>query len=190
MSWTAERSWLSLESFELKPVWLELHKFFSSRKSAIKLKISFSTFFPKIDKRETGTFWTKETFKTVSFNLKSDSSFLLIRKEEWNNWYFLPLTPFRMGFFRAAHGWALPKICHTYPTMMKLGSVIPYPKKVQKIYESGNAPLEFCWHQHFLTRNQQILLYQEIQIQIVFWYIISIYFNFSWVFIDCYNKHG
>ena len=134
MSWTAERSWLSLESFELKPVWLELHKFFSSRKSAIKLKISFSTFFPKIDKRETGTFWTKETFKTVSFNLKSDSSFLLIRKEEWNNWYFLPLTPFRMGFFRAAHGWALPKICHTYPTMMKLGSVIPYLKKIEKIW--------------------------------------------------------
>ena len=25
---------------------------------------------------------------------------------------------------------------------------------------------------------------------IAFWYIISIYFNFSWVFIDCYNKHG
>ena len=23
-----------------------------------------------------------------------------------------------------------------------------------------------------------------------FWYIISIYFNFSWVFKDCYNKHG
>ena len=24
---------------------------------------------------------------------------------------------------------ALPKICHTYPTMMKLGTVIPYLKK-------------------------------------------------------------
>ena len=32
-----------------------------------------------------------------------------------------------MGIFRAAHGWGgqkgpLSKICHTYPTMMKLGS--------------------------------------------------------------------
>ena len=58
----------------------------------------------------------------------------------------------------------LPKICHTYPTMMKLGTVIPYPKKIQKIYESRDTPLEFCWHQHFFTGNQQVLLYQEIQI--------------------------
>ena len=61
-----------------------------------------------------------------------------------------------------------PKICHTYPTMMKLRPFIPYPKKFQKIYESRNTPLEFCGHQYFFTGNQQILLYQEIQIQIVF----------------------
>ena len=58
------------------------------------------------------------------------------------------LTLFKMGFFRAAHGWGgeapLPKICHTYPTMLKLGTVIPYPKKIQKIYESRDTPLEFC----------------------------------------------
>ena len=57
-----------------------------------------------------------------------------------------------MGFFDAAHGWGgggqkgppLPKICHTYPTLMKLGTVIPYPKEIQKIYESRDTPLEFC----------------------------------------------
>ena len=60
------------------------------------------------------------------------------------------LTLFRMGFFGAAHGWGepkrppLPKICHTYPAMMKLGAVIPYPKKIQKIYESRDTPLELC----------------------------------------------
>ena len=27
---------------------------------------------------------------------------------------------------------ALPKICHTYPKMMKLGKVVPYLKKIQK----------------------------------------------------------
>ena len=75
-----------------------------------------------------------------------------------------------MGFFGAAHGWGggkkapLHKICHTYPTMMKLGRVIPQPKEIQKIHESRDTPLEFCWHQHFFTGNQQILLYREIQI--------------------------
>ena len=48
-----------------------------------------------------------------------------------------------MGLFGAAHGWGggggedakkplLPKICHTYPTNMKLGTLIPYLKKIQK----------------------------------------------------------
>ena len=32
----------------------------------------------------------------------------------------------------------LPKICYTYPTMMKLGAVIPYLKKIQKIYKLRN----------------------------------------------------
>ena len=57
------------------------------------------------------------------------------------------LTLFRMGIFRAAYGWRrskrspLPKICHTYPTMMKVGAVIPYLKKIQKMYESSAHPL-------------------------------------------------
>ena len=29
-------------------------------------------------------------------------------------------------------------------TVMKLGTVIPYQKKVQKIYESHVKPIEFC----------------------------------------------
>ena len=84
------------------------------------------------------------------------------------------LTLFRIGFFGAAHwcGWGrggafwalLPKIRHTYPTMMKLGTVISYLKRIQKIYESRDTPPEFYWHQHLFTGNQQILLYQEIQI--------------------------
>ena len=56
-----------------------------------------------------------------------------------------------MGFLLAAHGSGgeqkspphLPKICHIYPIMMKLGTVIPYPKKIQKIYESRDTPREF-----------------------------------------------
>ena len=49
------------------------------------------------------------------------------------------LTLFRMGIFGAPHGLGggrqkgpLPKFCHRYPTMMKLGTVIPYLKKDSK----------------------------------------------------------
>ena len=83
---------------------------------------------------------------------------------------FRSLTLFRMGLFGAAQGWGdqkvppLHKICHSYPTMMKLGTLTPYLKKIEKIYKSRDTPLEFYWHQQFFTRNWQILLYQEIQI--------------------------
>ena len=53
-----------------------------------------------------------------------------------------------MGFFGATHGWGdqegpLSKICHTYPTMMKFGTVIPYLKKIQKIHKLRDMALEF-----------------------------------------------
>ena len=59
------------------------------------------------------------------------------------------LALLRMGIFGAAHGWGweqkgpFPKICHIYPTMMKLGAVIPYLNKIQKIYESRGTLPEF-----------------------------------------------
>ena len=62
---------------------------------------------------------------------------------------FSMLTLFRMGLFGAAHrlgsgqkGPLLPNICQTYPTMIKLAIVILYLKKIQKIYESHDRPLE------------------------------------------------
>ena len=53
-----------------------------------------------------------------------------------------------MGLLGGVHGLGggkkspLPKICHTYPAMMKLGTVIP--KEDQKKYKSRDAFLEFC----------------------------------------------
>ena len=38
----------------------------------------------------------------------------------------------------------LPKICQTYPTKIKLGTVMPYLRKIQKIYKSRDTPPEFC----------------------------------------------
>ena len=48
----------------------------------------------------------------------------------------------RMGGEAKRH--PFPKICHTYPTIMKLGTVIPYLKKIQKIYESRDTHPDFC----------------------------------------------
>ena len=89
-----------------------------------------------------------------------------------------------MGGWEGGAKYPLPKICQTYPTMITLGTVIPYLKKIQKISESRDTLPEFCWHQHFFTGNQEILLYQEIQMWIAVLYIISTSFNFCWVFKD------
>ena len=59
------------------------------------------------------------------------------------------LTLFRMGLSGATHGWGkgqnapfLPKICHAYPTMIKLSSYTLL-KKIKKRHKSRDAPLEF-----------------------------------------------
>ena len=55
-----------------------------------------------------------------------------------------------MGLFGAAHGFGgkkanpLHKMRHTYPTKMKLGTVILYLKKIERIYESRDKPPDFC----------------------------------------------
>ena len=62
--------------------------------------------------------------------------------------------------------------------MMELDTVIPYLKKIRKVYDSHDTPFQLYWDYHFSTKNQQTLLYEEIQMQFVFWYIISNSFNF------------
>ena len=43
----------------------------------------------------------------------------------------------------------LPKICHTYPTIMILGTVVPYLKEDKRnIWMTWHTPA-FCWNQHF-----------------------------------------
>ena len=79
------------------------------------------------------------------------------------------LTLLKMGLlFGAAHGLGGPKRlpslkCLTYPTMITLGTIMHYPKKIQNMYKSRDTPLEFRW-QYFFIEIKQILLYQEIQI--------------------------
>ena len=61
------------------------------------------------------------------------------------------LTLFRMGLFKALmdrRGSKKPPNpltllkCHIYPTMMKLGTIIPYLKKIKKVYKSRDTLLE------------------------------------------------
>ena len=62
--------------------------------------------------------------------------------------YKIIFNPIQDGPFRGcSQMWAgvktppLPKICHTYPTIMKLGTVMRYLKKIQKHINHATHPL-------------------------------------------------
>ena len=82
---------------------------------------------------------------TKKKKLKCFLFLIFLKRNEIRGFLFLTemvhsLTLFRNGLFGAAHGWRgrkgplFPKICHTYPAMMKRGTVIYYLKKTQNIY--------------------------------------------------------
>ena len=64
----------------------------------------------------------------------------------------IKINPIQDGLFRGCsrmHGWPkrtspLPKICHIYLAIMKLGTVIRYLKKIKKVYESRDTSHESC----------------------------------------------
>ena len=68
-------------------------------------------------------------------------------------WVFLGLLKYGGG--KKA---PFPKISYTYPTTTKLGTIIPYLKKIKKNYKFYDTLLEFFWH--LFTAYQQLLLYQ------------------------------
>ena len=55
-----------------------------------------------------------------------------------------------------------PKICQTYPTMMNFDTVIPYLKKIQKIYEHVTHPLSSADISIFSAEISKFC-YQEMQ---------------------------
>ena len=59
---------------------------------------------------------------------------------------FVGINPIEDGLFWGCSrmGRTLPKICHSYPAMLKLGAVIPYLKNIQNLNESHDTPLDFC----------------------------------------------
>ena len=60
-----------------------------------------------------------------------------VKAQPYSGWAFSGLLTDGGG---GQKGHPLPKICHIYPTMMKLGTVIPYLKKIKKIHESRDTP--------------------------------------------------
>ena len=80
---------------------------------------------------------------------------------------------FRVCRFGAAHG-RLGKFETTsspfivrrkYPTMIKNHTVIPYLKRIQKLYKFHNAYFKSCWHQQFFVE-----IFEEIQTKSTFFF--------------------
>ena len=67
------------------------------------------------------------------------------------------------NLFRISLFFPLKPVIH----ILKLDTGIPYLKKIQKICESHDTSLEFCWHQHFFTGNQQILIHRSLKIILI-----------------------
>ena len=78
-----------------------------------------------------------------------------------------------MGIFGAAHGWGwakpppLPKIFHIYPAMMKLGTVIPYLKKIQRIYESRDTHLSSAGISIFHRKSADFVILRNTDIDCI-----------------------
>ena len=112
------------------------------------------------------------------------------------NMFFKKINPIQNVSFRGCSQQRgskkapFPKICHTYCTMMKLDTVIPYLKKTQKINESRDTLFESCWHQHFFTGNQQICYVKKYWYRWHFDTQFLILLTCFWVFKYCLNKHG
>ena len=91
------------------------------------------------------------------------------------------LTLFRMDFLEAASRQKppSPKNCHTNPAMIEFGTIIPYQKKIQKIYDCVPHPLN----------SAEVSIFSP-EISRFYYIIIPNSFNSSWIFKDYFNKYG
>ena len=94
------------------------------------------------------------TSKLIDFKISAMSNFTSVKAK--NAWIVDPMMTLPShvlkNLFKKKHKTAkrllhqnnpLLKIRHTYPTMMKLGTIILY-LKIQKMYKSRDTSLEFC----------------------------------------------
>ena len=84
----------------------------------------------------------------------------------------------------------LPKIFHTYHTMTKLGTVIPYLKKTQKYMHHVTHPLSSADISIFHQKSANFALSKNTDIDCIFVHNLYFFFYFFWVIKDIFNKHG
>ena len=63
-------------------------------------------------------------------------------RSSYSGWFFWVYS--RIGVQKCPPAPSVPKICHTYPTMTKLSTAIPYLTKIRNIYKSRETPNKFC----------------------------------------------
>ena len=77
----------------------------------------------------------------------------------WTSVVSCCLTLFRIDLFRGSHEWGakmppFPKTCHTYPRMIKVGTVISHLRKIQKYIDHVKHPFSFADISNFSLENQ------------------------------------
>ena len=77
----------------------------------------------------------------------------------------------------------------TYPTMMKLVTLIPYLKEIQKIYKSCDTPFEYCRHQYFLPEITKFSYIKKYRYRFYFDTLFLILLTFLSLE-RFFNKHG
>ena len=89
------------------------------------------------------------------------------------------LTLFRMGIFRAAHGWGvpkrppLPKICHTYPAMMKRSSYTLPKEDPKNISISWHIPWVLLTSAFFHRKSANFVISRNTGIDCILILMIS-----------------
>ena len=102
-----------------------------------------------------------------------------------------------MGFFEAAHVWRggggkkppyLKSVTHILQ-WWSLAHLYLSQGRSKKYMNHMKHTLIFADISVFLSEISKFCYIKKYRYKIVFWYVISIYFTFSWVFIDFYKKH-
>ena len=72
----------------------------------------------------------------------------------------------------------LPKICHMYPTMMKLGTVIPYLTTIRKTHKS-HEPRVLLTSAFFHQKSTTFVMSKNTFIDCILMFQVSYHLNFS-----------
>ena len=76
----------------------------------------------------------------------------------------------------------LPKICHTYPTMMKLGTLIPFLKRIQKYIKHVTDPVSSAYVSIFLPEISKFCCIKKFRYRLYYdtLFLIILTFFESW----------